>query len=187
MNRQALQSQLAAFHQKLIEDEKSPATIDKYCRDIAVFLEFAGEAELGKELVIAYKNHLLEHYAPNSVNSMLTALNIFLKSVGRYDCVVKTLKIQRAGFRSREKELSREEYYRLLKAAKNRKDMRLYMLMQTLGSTGIRISELRFITVEAVRRGRATVSLKGKTEEGLGFTGTGEGMAVHAVCLIEKD
>lgn len=68
---------------------------------------------------------MLEHYAPNSVNSMLTALNVFLKSVGRYDCVVKTLKIQRAGFRSREKELSREEYYRLLNAAKNRKDMRL--------------------------------------------------------------
>lgn len=96
---------------------------------------------------------------------MLAAVNRFLKAIGRYDCTVKALRIQRQAFRPKEKELSKGEYYRLLAAAKKRKDTRLYLLIQTLCATGIRVSELRFITVEAVERGCATVSLKGKNRQ----------------------
>ncbi|MBE6969394.1 MAG: integrase [Ruminococcaceae bacterium] len=158
-------AQLEEFRRKLTEDEKSQATIAKYCRDVDNFLLFAGDGVVKKEDVIRYKQHLIEKYAPASVNSMLAALNRFFKESGRYDCVVKALKIQRQAFRGREQELSKEEYYRLLEAAKKKNDTRLYMLMQTLCATGIRISELRFITVEALRHGRASVSLKGKTRQ----------------------
>ena len=96
---------------------------------------------------------------------MLAALNCFFKEVGWLDCVVKVVKIQRRAFRSQERELTRAEYLRLLKAAQQRKDMRLYYLMQTLCATGLRVSELRFITVEAVEQGSAVVSLKGKTRQ----------------------
>lgn len=158
-------AQLEEFRCSLIEDEKSPATVAKYSRDVEAFLLFAGGGEVTKETVIRYKQHLIEKYAPASVNSMLAALNRFFKESGRYDCVVKALKIQRQAFRGNDRELTREEYYRLLDAAKKKNDTRLYMLMQTLCATGIRVSELRFITVEALRQGRATVSLKGKTRQ----------------------
>lgn len=107
-----------------------------------------------------YKQSLTERYAPVSVNSMLAAVNRFLKWLGRGDCTVKSLKIQPRSFR--ERELTREEYYRLLRAAKEAGKERLWLLLQTVGTTGIRISELRFITVEAVGQGSARVRLKGK-------------------------
>lgn len=151
------------FKTNLIEDEKSTATIRKYVRDVEAFFDFAGEEALTKELVIRYKQHLKEKYKPSSVNSMLAAVNKFLKEMGWYDCVVKTLKVQRQAFRSRERELTKEEYFRLLNAAKDRKNIRLYLLMQTICSTGIRVSELQYITVKSLKVQRATVSLKGKT------------------------
>lgn len=158
-------AQLEEFRRTLIEDEKSPATITKYSRDVEAFLVFVGDSEVTKETVIHYKQQLIEKYAPASVNSMLAALNRFFKEIGRYDCVVKALKIQRQIFRGKDRELTKAEYYRLLEAAKRKNDTRLYMLMQTLCATGIRVSELRFITVEALRQGRAVVSLKGKTRQ----------------------
>ena len=94
---------------------------------------------------------------------MLAAVNRFFKEMGWFECIVKPMKIQRQPFRSRERELSKEEYYRLLKAAKTQNNMRLYLLIQTICATGIRVSELQFITVEALRSSRAVVSLKGKT------------------------
>ena len=109
--------------------------------------------------MVRYKQSLTERYAPASVNSMLAAVNRFLKWLGRGDCTVKSLKIQPRSFR--ERELTREEYYRLLRAAKEAGKERLWLL-QTVGTTGIRISELRFITVEAVGQGSARVRLKGK-------------------------
>ena len=155
---------LEQFREKMWENERSKATVEKYLRDIRTFITFAGEeCMIDKDTVIAYKTYLLEKYAPASVNSMLAALNSFFKENGWYDCVVKAIKIQKEAFRSGKKELTREEYYRLLQAAKRQKNQRLYMLLQTICSTGIRVSELEYITVEALHTRRAVVSLKGKT------------------------
>lgn len=151
------------FHTRLIEDEKSEATIEKYLRDVKAFFTFAGEETVTKEMAIRYKEHLKKTYKPTSVNSMLAAVNRFFREMGWFECIVKALKIQRAAFRSKERELSKEEYLRLLEAARENGNTRLYLLMQTLCATGIRVSELPFITVEAVRSGQAIVSLKGKT------------------------
>lgn len=152
------------FEKNLIEEEKSPATIAKYCRDVRAF--FCGLEEDGtvtKEIVIDYKQKLKENYTISSVNSMLAALNCFLKKMGWYDCVVKALKIQREAFRSGHRELTKEEYYRLLKAAKRAGNRRIELVMQTICATGMRVSELRFITVESLNTRRAVVSMKGKT------------------------
>lgn len=151
------------FRQNLIEDEKSHATVEKYLRDLEKFSIFAGANPISKELTIRYKQQLLEQYTPTSVNSMLAAVNRFFKEMGWYDCIVKAVKIQRQAFRAKERKLTKTEYYRLLEAAKSKKNQRLYLLMQTICATGIRVSELRFITLEAIKTNRATVSLKGKT------------------------
>lgn len=156
---------LNGFRATLVGEEKSKATVDKYLRDLETFYRFAGGKVITKELVIRYKQELVERYAPASVNSMLAAINCFFKEQGWYDCVVKSLKIQRQSFREKERELTKAEYFRLLQAAKERGNTRLYVLMQTMCATGIRVSEVRFITMEAVRRGRATVSLKGKIRQ----------------------
>lgn len=156
--------QLEQFRRTLKEEEKSRRTIEKYERDLLAFLRYLGEPGLvNKAVVIRYKESLLEHYAVSSVNSMLAALNRFFKEQDWYDCVVKLVRVQREAFRSQEKELSREEYFRLVDAAEKKGKKRLSCLMQTLCATGIRISELPFITVEAVKRRSAVVRLKGKT------------------------
>lgn len=152
------------FRIALIEEEKSDATIEKYLRDLGSFMDYMGrEKSVCKENVIQYKNYLVEHYAVASVNSMLAAINCFFKRMGWYDCLVKSLKVQREAFRSHEREMSRDEYFRLLEAAKAKGNERLYFVMQSICSTGIRISELKFITVESLNTGQARVSLKGKT------------------------
>ena len=148
--------------EQLTEEEKSRATIEKYMHDVKSFFVFVGDEPVNKEKVIEYKQYLAQTYAPASVNSMLVALNRFLKMMGWYECVVRLLKIQKNVFRDRKRELSKKEYFRLLKAAKKKRSLRLYYLMQTICATGIRVSELRFITAEAVRMGRARVNLKGK-------------------------
>ena len=152
---------IAGFREHLILEERSAATIQKYIRDVKAFTEYAIGA-VTKETVIAYKKHLQEHYAVRSVNSMLAAVNRFFREMGWFGCIVKALKIQREAFRSKERELSKEEYFRLLEAAKENGNTRLYLLMQTLCATGIRVSEVKYITVEAARRGRTDISLKGK-------------------------
>lgn len=155
---------LEQFRKFLIEEEKSTATIQKYMRDIQGFFHYIGDCGyVDKEMVIAYKKTLLEKYSIISANSMLVAVNRFLKWAGCYECTVKMFKVQREAFRSPERELTKEEYHRLLRTARSEGKQRLYLLMETIGSTGIRISELRFITVQAVHTGRAAVSLKGKT------------------------
>lgn len=155
--------QILQFRSSLIEDEKSRATIEKYLRDLEVFFRFVGEEDITKGLAIHYKEYLVQKYAPSSVNSMLAAVNRFFKEMQWFECIVKPLKVQRQTFRDKERELSKDEYFRLLNAAKMRNDMRLYYLMQTICSTGIRVSELKFITVQAIQSGRALVSMKGKT------------------------
>ncbi len=146
------------------EEEKSEATISKYCRDARAFIHYAKEGNgITKELVIAYKNHLGERYEISSANSMLAALNYFLRFLGREDCTVKSFKVQKEAFRHRERELTRKEYERLLETARQNGDERLCLIMQTICATGIRISELAFITVESLHTRRTRVMLKGKT------------------------
>lgn len=157
------ETMVARFADALAEDEKCEATITKYIRDVNKFFEYINKMErVTKQTVIGYKKHLIEHYEAVTVNSILAAINSFFKKMEWYDCVVKSLKIQKDAFRSPEKELTKEEYYRLLTAAKAKENTRLYLLMQTICSTGIRVSELRFVTVEAVKVGQAKVYLKGK-------------------------
>ena len=155
---------LERFGQELKEAEKSRATIDKYLRDAARFIGFVGEGKIvTKDIVIAYKEYLAENYAVTSANSMIAAVNSFLRAAGREDCAVKFFKVQSTAFRARDRELTREEYIRLVEAAKKKGKKCLSLIMQTICATGIRISELRFITVEALHVRQATVSLKGKT------------------------
>ncbi len=151
------------FRLRLEEEEKSSATIDKYIRDVRTFFAYAGVTEsINKTTMIAYKEYLITKYAAASVNSMLTSVNIFLKEMNWHDCVVKILKIQKEAFRAKERDLTKEEYYRLVRAAEKKGNIRLSLIMQTIGSTGIRISELKYITVAAINMGYASVCSKGK-------------------------
>ena len=130
------------FELYLYEEEKSDNTIEKYMRDIRFFREWLGGKGVDKSVVLAYKKELCKKYAPKSINSFLSSLNALFMHMKWYDLKVKTLKIQRRIFADKEKELSKAEYDRLLTAAKNKKNERLYYLMQTIGSTGLRNSEL---------------------------------------------
>lgn len=164
MERKTDQTLLDLFERRLKEDEKSEATIRKYIHDVRCFMNYTKGADLfTKELVIAYKQYLSEHYKTSSANSMLAAVNSFLRIAGHPACTVKAFKVQRTAFRKKDQELSREEYLRLLDAAEKKGKRRLSLLMKTIATTGIRISELPFITVEALEERRAQVSLKGKT------------------------
>lgn len=155
---------LAQFEQGLRAEEKSEATVSKYLHDAAKFMDYVGEGnEVTKETVIAYKQLLAESYAITSANTMLSALNSFLCMSGLRDCMVKCFKVQRPSFRERKLELSKEEYIRLVETAKRRGKRRLCLVMQAICATGIRVSELPFITMEALHTRRARVSLKGKT------------------------
>ena len=160
--RQLKSAQILKFKKHLIEEEKSKATLEKYVRDIEAFHAWIGEKDLDKSCVLSYKAYLCEKYATASVNSMLSSINSFFTYLEWYELRVKTIKVQKQIFASNEKELTKSEYERLLSAAKAKSNQRLYLLMQTICSTGIRVSELRFITVEAINRGRAEINCKGK-------------------------
>lgn len=151
------------YIEHLEREERSPATLGQYRRDIEAFFRWMSGRELTKERVIGYKGHLQEVYRPVSVNAKLAALNGFFSFLGRHDLRVKQLKIQRQAFCPRERELSKAEYLRLVRAAETRRGDRLSLLMQTICATGIRVSELHSITAEAVERGEAVLQLKGKT------------------------
>ena len=154
---------IKSFEEYLLDEERSPATIEKYLRDVRCFADFAKDAEITKQLVLEYKNSLPETYELSSANSMLAALNSFLRFLGWHDLCVKRFKIQREAFCSEEKELTRDEYIRLLNAASSKSNERLSLIIQTICATGIRVSELQYITVEALRRGEAAVFCKGKS------------------------
>lgn len=153
---------LLRFEQYLKHEEKSRATVEKYMRDVRAFCRFIGDKRLNKEETIAYKEHLCARYAAASVNSMLVALNCFLRFLGDQDCCVKLLKIQRQIFSAEEKELGKDEYMRLVNAASGAQNSRLSLVIQTICGTGIRVSELQYITVEAVKAGKAVVNCKNK-------------------------
>ncbi len=151
------------FNEYLIDEEKATATIEKYIRDITAFMKWLAGTEITKQMVLAYKQKLIEDYAPASVNSVLSSLNSFFSYNEWYDCKVKALKIQRQVFASKEKELTKAEYEKLLNVAKNKNNERLYYLMQTICSTGIRVSELKYITCNDLKIGQAVIRCKGKT------------------------
>lgn len=146
----------------LMNEEKTEATIEKYVRDVTAFCGWVNGSEIDKRICLEYKSLLMERYANKSVNSIISSLNSYFDFMGWNDCRIKTLKIQRQIFADTEKELNRAEYERLLRAAKKKKDERLYMLMQTICVTGIRVSELKHITVEAISKCQATIRCKGK-------------------------
>ncbi len=156
---------IRSFNDYLINEEKAQATIGKYLHDVGEFQVWLGEQELCKKAILAYKSYLCEHYAPASVNAALSSLNSFFNYMEWYDLRVKNLKIQKQIFASTDKELTKTEYDRLLEAAKQKKNERLYLLMQTICSTGIRVSEVRYITVEAVGCGIAEINCKGKRRQ----------------------
>ena len=150
-----------SFHAHLCAEDRSCGTIEKYLRDVRAFAVWLDGREL--ETASAWREHLLEAgYAPATINSMLSAVNRFLKFLGREDCKIKFLRVQRKTFREQSKELTKAEYQRLLDAAQNNGQERLALLMETICAAGIRVSEVQYITVEAARRERADVSLKGK-------------------------
>jgi len=148
------------FH--LRNEERSAATIEKYMRDVRFFASFVCDSEIEKQTVLEYKSKLGESYAVASANSMIAAVNCFLRFCGWHDLCVKQFKIQRQVYCSEEKELTRVEYVRLLEAANAKHNERLNLIIQTICGTGIRVSELQYITVEALHNGEAIVNCKGK-------------------------
>lgn len=146
----------------LCEQEKSRATIQKYIHDLTALCEYLAGAAVTKSALISWKGELAGRYAPASVNTVLAAVNGMLDFCGWTDLKLKALKIQRPMFCDGEKELSREEYIKLIRAAKADGNERLSLVIQAICATGIRVSELKYITAEAVRSGRAGINNKGK-------------------------
>ena len=153
--------QINHFKNHLISEERSSATVEKYVRDVTAFSEWLCGREADRTAVLEYKAHLAEKYQASSTNSMLSSLNSFFVFCDRHELRVKFIKTQKQLFSRDDRELTKAEYLRLLDAAK-RKSRRLYLLMQTVCATGIRVSELKFITVEAVSFERAEIDCKGK-------------------------
>ncbi len=154
---------LGGYRNYLRREERSPATIEKYIRDVEEFSRWLKGRAVTKETAVLWKAHLLDQgLMPVTVNTKLSALNGLFRFLGWAECRIKFLKIQRRIFREDSRALTREEYRRLLDTARARGREQLALLMETICAAGMRVSELRYITVEAVRRGRAEISLKGK-------------------------
>lgn len=163
MDRIITNSMLGDFECYLRADEKSDNTIEKYLRDVRTFYAFTEDQTIAKTLVLEFKASLVKKYEITSANSMIAAVNTFLRFMGWIDCCIKQFKVQKKVFCSDEKELTKEEYIRLVNTAKQKGNERLNLILQTICGTGIRVSELQFITVEAVRKGEAVASCKNKT------------------------
>lgn len=155
--------QMEKFEAYLRHDEREPATIEAYLRSLRKFAEWADGRTITKELAAEWKAELAgSGYRPVSVNAMLAAVNKFFACMGREDCKVKYLKLQRQMFRKSERELTKAEYLRLVQAAREKGNLRLELLLETICATGIRVGEVKYITVEAVQTGAAEIALKGK-------------------------
>ena len=154
---------ISDFKEYLILEERSRATVEKYIRDVKAFSAFVNGEEITKEVVIEYKKYLQDSYAVRSINSMLASINSLFVFLSWHDLKVKSIKLQQQIYCPEERELTKAEYTRLCRAAKHKHNERLNLILQTICGTGIRVSELRFITVEAARHGEATVSCKAKT------------------------
>ena len=163
MERKLTIAQISSFYQFLKEDERELSTIQKYLQDVKSFAAWLGDQSVTKDIVTRWKEHLQKTgHQPVTVNGKLSVLNKFFAFLGWSNCRVKYLKIQHCLFRSTEKELTREEYIKLLETAQSLGKERLSLLMETICATGIRVSEVRYITAEAIQAGRADIALKGK-------------------------
>ena len=151
------------FATHLFLEEKSQATIEKYTRDIRFFESYIQDRELNKFTVLDYKNYLFEQYTVTSANSMIAAVNSFFRFCGWHELIIKPFRVQRQMFCEEDRELTKQEYMRLVAAAESQGDQRISLILQTICGTGIRVSELSYITVEAVRHGETQVNCKGKT------------------------
>ena len=156
------QEQLDAFRAALENEEKSAATLDKYGRDARYFTQWLGSQPLTHQAALQYKNDLLTRFAASSVNSILAALNSFFRFIGREDCRVRQVRVQYQTYCPEDRELSVQEYAALVRTARQQGRVRIALLLQTICATGIRVSELSAITVEAARKGVAVVRCKGK-------------------------
>ena len=159
------ESMLLDYRKYLEEEEKSRNTIEKYMRDIREFQLWLSGCPISRQRVMAYKEKLKETYAVRSINSILSSVNSFLRYCGWTDCCVRLLRIQNQIFCAQDRELSKEDYRKLVETARKQKKDRLEAALQTICATGIRVSELSFITVEAVFCGNASVSCKGKCRQ----------------------
>lgn len=149
---------IAAFESHLIAEEKSPLTVEKYVRDIRLFMSYLGVNNADKQAVVNYKNYLMERYAVSSVNSIISSLNSFFGFCEENELKIKTVRCQRKMFIPEQKNLTKREYERLVDVAEGR----MSLILQTICTTGIRVSELKFITVESSMSGLAEISCKGK-------------------------
>ena len=157
------EGQLEDFARYMEEEERAPATVKMYVRTVEELMAWLAGREVTKELAVAWKEHLLTRgYTPATVNVELAAVNAFFKFCGWQDCRVKALRLQRRAFRDPERELTKAEYEKMVTAAMDSGRTRLALLMETICGTGIRVSEVRYITVEAAQMGRAEIALKGK-------------------------
>ena len=156
------QKLIARYEQSMRNDEKSQNTVAKYLHDLRRFSAFAQGRPVDKNLTLEYKAEIGTSHTPSGANSMIAALNSFFRFAGWDECVIKQLKVQKKAYCSENSELSRNDYFALVRTAERRKNLRLALLLQTLCSTGIRVSEVPFITVEAIRSGEARVFCKGK-------------------------
>ena len=156
--------QIAAFASSLARAERTPATIEKYLRSVRAFFLHLDGRPVTKDAVVAWKEHLqrVDGYSPSIVNASLAALNDLFVFLGWSDCRAHYLKVQHRLFRDAGQELDREDYERLITAARESGRERIALVMETICATGIRVSEVRYITVEAAKEGRTTISLKGK-------------------------
>nr|WP_295956147.1 tyrosine-type recombinase/integrase [uncultured Agathobaculum sp.] len=162
-DKKGAKERLDAFTDFLRREERSKSTVEKYSREISLFLQWLDGRSIDQEQVIQWKHHLMEmDYTPSTINGMLVALNRFLVFIGHPECKVATLKLQRRLFREEKRDLTKEEYVWLIETARAKGKERLALLMETICATGIRVSEVQYITVEAAQQGRTEISLKGK-------------------------
>lgn len=161
MNTMISDQDITRFGAYLREEEKSPATCEKYLRDVRKFQHFSQGQRINKELTVSYKRHCTEQgYAVRSVNSMLASVNCFLRFWGRGDCRVRSIRLQRQLYCPADRELTKQEYRRLISAAGTQQ---IRLILQTICATGIRVSELQAFTTEAVDKGQVVIQCKGKT------------------------
>ncbi|MGN0658384.1 MAG: tyrosine-type recombinase/integrase [Emergencia sp.] len=161
------QREIEDFEAYLLREERSRGTVEKYLRDVRRFADWAAEqgrdCGITREKAASWKQSLLEQgYRPSTINSMLAAINCFFRFIGWEDCRIRFLRIQKRNFRQKERELTRSDYEKLLKSAQSSGKRRLALLMEAVCSTGIRVSEVKYLTVEAAAQGRAEIAMKGK-------------------------
>jgi site-specific recombinase XerD len=142
---------LSAYRKTLIAAERATATIEKYMSNLTSFATWLGNRPLEKEYMLLWRSEMETRYSPASVNAIISSMNGFLRFLGRPDCVLKFLKVQKRVFRDKKRNLTREEYEQLVNTAYRCGKERLGLLMEAIGSTGIRVSEVQYITVEALQ------------------------------------